>query len=49
MRFAREHGALAGFARARDGSVFFYRDEDGGTERWLVDRAGDPYRGHSAP
>ncbi len=41
MRFAREPGARPGFARVRDGSVFFYRDDHAGTERWLVDCQGD--------
>lgn len=40
MRFAREHGARPGFARASDGSVFFYRGHYRGTERWLVDGGG---------
>jgi hypothetical protein len=41
MRFAREHRARPRFARESDGSVFFYRDDYRGTERWLVDSRGE--------
>jgi hypothetical protein len=41
MRFARIHGARPGFARVSDGRVFFYRDDRGGTERWLIDGEGE--------
>lgn len=41
MRFAREHRARPKLAREFDGSVFFYREDYRGTERWLVDSRGE--------
>ena len=41
MRFAREHRARPKLVRESDGSVFFYRGDYRGTERWLVDSQGD--------
>ena len=40
-RFAREREACWGpFSGLGDGSVFLYHDDQLGTVRWLVDRAG---------
>ena len=40
-RFAQEHQAIPGMrSGVRDRLVFVYRDEDGATQRWLVDPAG---------
>lgn len=41
MRFAREHRARPGRATAGHGRVLLYREEQGGTMRWLVDSAGE--------
>jgi hypothetical protein len=41
LRFAEHHAAVIGTHSACDGSlVFVYRDDDAGTKRWLVDKAG---------
>lgn len=51
-RFAREREACCGsVSGVGDGSVFFYRDGELGTVRWLVDRSGrllDTERFHRA-
>jgi hypothetical protein len=41
LDFADKHGAHAGLSSAVvDGSVFFYREYEAGSERWLVEPDG---------
>jgi hypothetical protein len=41
MRFARQHRARPGRATTGHGRVLFYRDDEHGTTRWLVDARGE--------
>jgi hypothetical protein len=42
LDFADHHGAHAGLSSAvMEGCVYFYREDEAGSERWLIDPDGD--------